>query len=237
MALTFEALRAANIDRLPQFKNKHGALAHSQRDGSDWTPAQWLQAVIGELGEYANIRKKFERGDISKEEFKVSAAKELADVQTYLDILALRCLDFGGIVDPAGIELGDATAEKFNEISKRVGATSRLNRHEMIYLASPHSHPDAAVRQARYEAAVKAAAKLFVQGKFVYSPIAHTHPIAIAGCIPPDFDHWRAYDRHILTLCDRIVVLKLEGWRESKGVQAELKMSVELNLPVEYMDA
>lgn len=223
------------MDRLPQFKNKHGALAHSQPDGSDWTPAQWLQAVMGELGEYANIRKKFERGDIGRDEFKTLAAKELADVQTYLDILALRCLDFGGNIDPHGVELGDATLDKFNEVSKRVGATTRLNRHEMIYLASPHSHADPAIRHSRYEAAVKAAARLFGQGKFVYSPIAHTHPIAIAGDVPPDFDHWRAYDRHILTLCDRLTVLTLDGWRESKGVQAELGIAAELRLPVEYM--
>jgi hypothetical protein len=36
--LTFNALRGANAARLPQFKNKHGELAHSKPDGSDWTP-------------------------------------------------------------------------------------------------------------------------------------------------------------------------------------------------------
>ena len=88
--ITFEQLREANKTRLPLFKNKLGGLAHLKPDGSDWTPAQWLQAVVGELGEYANIRKKFERGDITFEEYRVLAGKELADVITYLDILALR---------------------------------------------------------------------------------------------------------------------------------------------------
>ena len=99
--ITFDTLRGANSARLPQFKNKHGALAHGRPDGSDWTPAQWLQAVVGELGEYANIRKKFERGDLNFKQYEVEAAKELADVQTYLDILAKRCLDFDGVVHPA----------------------------------------------------------------------------------------------------------------------------------------
>ena len=67
---------------------------------------------MGELGEYANIRKKFERGDITEEEFQVEAAKELADVQIYLDILAFRL----------GIDLGSAVKRKFNEVSKRVGS-------------------------------------------------------------------------------------------------------------------
>ena len=86
--LQLGALRDANRARLPQFKNKHGELAHSQPDGSDWTPAQWLQAVVGELGEYANVRKKFERGDLTLDEFRVQGGKELADVLTYLLVLA-----------------------------------------------------------------------------------------------------------------------------------------------------
>lgn len=114
--LTFAALRGANKARLPQFKNRHGDAAHEELDGSDWSPAQWLQAIVGELGEYANLRKKYERGDITGKEFMEAAAKELADVQTYLDILALQ-LD---------IDLGDATIAKFNEVSERVGSSIRL---------------------------------------------------------------------------------------------------------------
>ena len=111
--LSFNTLRQANEKRLPQFKNKHGKKAHSKNDGSDWSPAQWLQAVVGELGEYANLRKKFERGDVDKKEFKEQAAKELADVVTYLDILAMQL----------EIDLGRATKDKFNEVSERVGST------------------------------------------------------------------------------------------------------------------
>lgn len=120
--LTFTALREANTIRLPQFKNPHGELAHSMPDGSDWSPADWLQAVVGELGEYANFRKKFQRGDITLEQFAVHAAKELADVQIYLDILARRCLDVPGSPHPTGVDLGAATRAKFNEVSERVGA-------------------------------------------------------------------------------------------------------------------
>ena len=111
--LSFNTLREANKRRIPQFKNSKGLPAHSEPDGSDWSPAQWLQAVVGELGEYANFRKKFERGDIDEAEFKKQAEKELADVQIYLDILACR-LD---------IDLGQATKRKFNEVSERVGST------------------------------------------------------------------------------------------------------------------
>ncbi len=126
--LTFNTLREANQLRLPEFKNKHGDAAHEMPDGSDWSPAQWLQAVVGELGEYANIRKKYERGDLSAEEYAKMAADELADVQTYLDILALRCLDPEvGEPHPQGVNLGRATMAKFNEVSERVGSTIRID--------------------------------------------------------------------------------------------------------------
>lgn len=110
--LGFSVLRDANLRRLPEFRNKHGQLAHSKPDGSDWSPAQWLQAVVGELGEYANVRKKYERGDLNEAQFHKEAAKELADVQIYLDILAFQL----------GIDLGSAVIDKFNEVSERVGS-------------------------------------------------------------------------------------------------------------------
>lgn len=132
--LSFNTLRAANLKRLPRFKNKHGGLAHSKPDGSDWSPAQWLQALVGELGEFANIRKKFERGDLSFEEYKIEAEKELADVQTYLDLLAARALDVPGIPHPDGVDLSRATVAKWNEVSLRVGANLYIGDDDWHYV-------------------------------------------------------------------------------------------------------
>lgn len=120
MSLDFRTLRQANILRLPTFRNAKGELAHTTNDGSDWSPSDWLQALIGELGEYANFRKKFQRGDITLEEFREKGGKELADAQIYLDILARRCLDTPDRVDPHGVDLGKVTIDKFNEVSVRV---------------------------------------------------------------------------------------------------------------------
>lgn len=114
--LSFKTLREANLARLPTFRNAKGEFAHSQSDGSDWLLSQWSNAVLGELGEAANIIKKIERGDFSLDEARISLAKEFADVVAYLDILAHR----------AGIDLGEATRAKFNEVSVRVGSPIRI---------------------------------------------------------------------------------------------------------------
>ena len=115
-SLDFDQLREANVARVGIFKNKHGKPAHTHPQGRDWTPAQWLQALTGELGEYANFRKKFERGDIDELGFMEAAWRELADVQIYLDLLAFNL----------GIDLGEATRRKFNEVSDRVGCEIKL---------------------------------------------------------------------------------------------------------------
>lgn len=115
--LTFAELREANIARLPQFKNKHGKPAHSEPDGSDWSIPVWLMAVTGELGELANLRKKVLRGDLTHEQAQQETADELADITTYLDILAFRL----------GVDLGAAVASKFNRVSERVQCAVRLS--------------------------------------------------------------------------------------------------------------
>ena len=110
--MTFAVLREANTARLPRFKNRLGLPAHSKSDGSDWVLSTWCNAVLGELGELANLIKKVERGDLTLDEAREALGKECADVATYLDILSFRL----------GVDLGQAVVDKFNEVSRRVGA-------------------------------------------------------------------------------------------------------------------
>ena len=105
----------------------------------------------------------------------------------------------------------------------------------MIYLASPYSHPDAEVRQQRFDAVCQVAAALLRRGQMLFSPIAHSHPIARYG-LPKDWAFWRRYDRLHLERCGELVVLMLDGWRESIGVAAEIDIAGELGKPVRYLE-
>jgi len=104
----------------------------------------------------------------------------------------------------------------------------------IVYLASPYSHPDPAVRQARYRAVCRAAAALLAAGQPVFSPIAHSHPLVEYG-LPADWSFWQRYDQELLARCDELVVLMLPGWCESVGVQAEIQIARELGKPVRYL--
>ena len=96
--LLLNALRQANLKRLPEFKNRKGEPAHSKKDGSDWKLSAWMNAVSGEAGEMAeallifkaigkaaDIIKKVERGDFSLDEARHALGEEFADVLTYPD--------------------------------------------------------------------------------------------------------------------------------------------------------
>lgn len=104
--LSFDDLRIANQMRLPDFEQVYSSTC-------DWTPADWAVAAAGELGEFCNLLKKRRRGqEISTEDL----AKELADTVTYLDYVAWKL----------GIDLGQATIDKFNEVSRRIGSPINL---------------------------------------------------------------------------------------------------------------
>lgn len=105
----------------------------------------------------------------------------------------------------------------------------------MIYLATPYSHPDPAVRQARFDAVNRVAAELIQTGAHVFSPISQSHPIALIGDLPTSWEYWESYDKAILSICDQLNVLMLPGWYESVGVAAEIRIAEELGIPVVLM--
>lgn len=106
---------------------------------------------------------------------------------------------------------------------------------EIIYLASPYSHPDRWVQFKRYEAVCQVAMKMFREGLFVYSPICHTVSIAEYG-LPEGYKVWREFDHEMIRRCDKVVVLMMMGWKESVGVQDEIKFALEIGKTVEYME-
>jgi nucleoside 2-deoxyribosyltransferase len=106
----------------------------------------------------------------------------------------------------------------------------------MIYLASPYSHPDPAVREERYVAACRAAGALMSRGEIVFSPIAHSHPIATHGGVPGDWPFWSRRDLWFVEACYYLAVLTLDGWRASAGVAAEVAHALARGKAVRYID-
>ena len=84
----------------------------------DWSLSDWMTAVVGEIGEAANIIKKLNRvrdgipgNKQSPEELRTALAGELADADIYLSLL----------YQAAGIDRETAIATTFNRKSAEIG--------------------------------------------------------------------------------------------------------------------
>jgi hypothetical protein len=104
------------------------------------------------------------------------------------------------------------------------------------YLASPYTSVLRSEREKRYVAACKAAAKLMQSGLAIFAPIAHSHPIEQHFAEPEGFDFWMAQDLPILQGADKLIVLKLPGWKKSRGVAREIQEAQEIGMPIEYIE-
>lgn len=105
---------------------------------------------------------------------------------------------------------------------------------KLIYLVSPYTHPDLAVRQDRFDAACRACVALIAQGFNVFSPIVHSHPLTEHG-MGGDWSTWEAIDQDWIDRCDEVHVLTLDGFRSSVGVRAEVEYARSIDKPVVMM--
>jgi hypothetical protein len=117
----------------------------------------------------------------------------------------------------------------------------------MIYLASPYSvtNKEGLTEQAiknrltrRFKKVCKKAADLMLSGEVVFCPIAHSHPIEVLGFDGKrgDHDFWLKQDFAVLDRSDELVVYRMQGWKQSYGVNAEIERATERGIPIRYID-
>jgi hypothetical protein len=107
----------------------------------------------------------------------------------------------------------------------------------MIYVASPYSHPDKAVRDARFREVCAFVARMFRDGMTAFSPIAHSHSIAEIYGLPVEFEFWKRFNIDMLRRCDALWIVKMDGWKTSRGIADELELAVSMNLPVRWINS
>lgn len=104
------------------------------------------------------------------------------------------------------------------------------------YLATPYSkYPEGL--EAAFKVACVATADLIRAGVRVYSPIAHTHPIAHYGQMDPhDHGIWLPADAPFMQAARGLIVLKAESWEISYGIKEEIKEFAAAKKPIVYME-
>ena len=107
----------------------------------------------------------------------------------------------------------------------------------IAYLASPYSHPSEDTRYNRFVAVTKMASRLKNAGIALITPITSSVPMAIYGDEEDTgWATWRDYDLELLANSDALVVYKLPGYRESTGVQAEIRFARHNKIPIYYLE-
>jgi len=106
----------------------------------------------------------------------------------------------------------------------------------ILYLATSYYHDDPKVREERYHIACKLVAALFKEKIYVYSPIVHNVVPAQIGKIPSGYDIWQEFDEEMCRKLDGLIVAKIDGWQESKGVQAEINLCKQLHKIIQYLE-
>jgi hypothetical protein len=81
--------------------------------------------------------------------------------------------------------------------------------------------------------AQKMTGRLFLAGVPTFSPIAHTHGIALASGIDP-FSHaiFMPLDKPMVEVSYGGLIAEMPGWKDSKGVQMEIAWFRELKKPL-----
>lgn len=94
-----------------------------------------------------------------------------------------------------------------------------------FYMASPYSKYPKGLEQAFVDAA-RECARLNRHGIITFSPIVHAHPLTVHGGLDwdqIDFESWRDFDEALMAGSQGLIVVQLEGWRGSQGVNAEIE--------------
>ena len=111
-----------------------------------------------------------------------------------------------------------------------------MNEELRIYLASPYSSPDRVVRDYRHRITLQFTSAQLKRGRAIFSPIVNGVALTENGSQLWDFVHWQDYDLSFLChWASELWVLCLDGWKDSIGVQQEIRVAQSLGLPVKYI--
>ena len=106
---------------------------------------------------------------------------------------------------------------------------------KLYYLASPYSAESTLIREDRYQKVDKAAAVLFKAGVNTVNPIGSCHQLSKLYKLPSGYKEWQTRDRMLISRCDGVIVLDIDGWSKSVGVADEIEYAVSLGLEIIHL--
>ncbi len=112
-----------------------------------------------------------------------------------------------------------------------------MSKQELIYLACPYSHQDPKMVQLRYSVSAQIASHLFKQGLMVFAASMHNSLLAHMAGVSDQFARWKDFNHLMIERVDKLMVITMEGWEQSQGVQDQIQYAKQLGKPVEMIEA
>lgn len=111
-----------------------------------------------------------------------------------------------------------------------------LKTFNLLYAATPYTRYAGGIHHAFIDAC-KITERMLRAGLLnVYSPIVHSHSLAIYGNLDPlDHSIWLPFNEAIIGKSDALVVVMLVGWESSNGVRLEIQTFIAAGKPVYFM--
>lgn len=112
----------------------------------------------------------------------------------------------------------------------------QLSKYGIVYLASPYTkYPKGLLAAFRDVSSI--AGRLAKQEVRVFSPIVYAHVLAVQGGINPiDHSFWMTFDRPFMDACGAMLIARMDGWGESKGIAEERAIFHAAGKPCFFVD-
>jgi len=106
---------------------------------------------------------------------------------------------------------------------------------KLVFISSPYnsSDPDKVIEN--YNKVLNLTAKLIKDGIVAISPIVYGHNIIEHTPMDSSWEFWKNFCVTFLRYCDEVYVYCIPGWDVSRGVQEEIRIAKELNIPIRYI--
>lgn len=108
--------------------------------------------------------------------------------------------------------------------------------NNLIFISSPYTNNNPNVVEENYIKVPKLAAHLCSEGKIAISPITYGHTLLQFKEMPGDWEFWKTFCLSLLVKCDELIVYKMEGWENSRGMKAEIEFAETLGIKITYLE-
>jgi hypothetical protein len=107
-------------------------------------------------------------------------------------------------------------------------------QNDLAYIALPYSgNPDETEDRVKKMAIFDAVC--MNNGMFAVSPVYKHLMRKYDVILPGNWAYWKEYSEVLLSKCNLLIVMCIPGWRESEGVQAEIKIAEGLRIRIFYV--